>query len=44
VSLDTAKRATDRFLDDFEAAVSRTFGELQEMREDLVKEYLSSFS
>ena len=43
MSLSSAKRDAGRFLDDFEAAVNRAFTELQEVRESLISEYISSF-
>jgi hypothetical protein len=43
MSLNSAKRDADRFIDEFEAAVSRAFSELELVRESIVQEYLSSF-
>ena len=43
MSLNSAKREACRFLDEFEAAVNRAFAELEEVREAIVGEYLSSF-
>ena len=43
MSLNNAKKDANRFLYDFDEAVNRAFTELEEVREAIVGEYLSSF-